>query len=438
MDVFRAICGRKRVSGDGKALTGRATAGTLIRNRLPLVQGPTNARAETAQLAGSGEPFQRPCGWGLRAGSLAATLLVCAVFRPHSCQQCPFAGVSVRGCRAAQNPAIAPSGPRKDASWQLPALRRPVIRRAVPRPCARNRQAPTLPAESHSDGSPNNLRSPTFSPSRPSRSTGWWAMRLGRPGRLNDPHARSGSGGDSRGDQSDRGLLRHDVALVLGAALRRGEGVHRGVQGEGSHLLRPVVRDGGVHQPLDWRDQEPDGVHGRLPDHDPEGHVHHQRHRACRGEPARPVAGRVLRQAARQDLRPRPVVGQGHPEPRRVARVRRRQARHGRRPHRPQAPAGGHRPAQGHRLEQRADPRAVRLVRADDDHAREGPHRRPGRGAAGHLPQAAAGRAADAGERPDAAGQPVLQLEAVRRRARSAGTSSTRSWTSTSRSRPAR
>ena len=39
----------------------------------------------------------------------------------------------------------------------------------------------------------------------------------------------------------------------------------------------------------------------------------------------------------------------------------------------------------------RADPRAVRLVRADDDHAREGPHRRPGRGAAGHLPQAAPG-----------------------------------------------
>ena len=64
----------------------------------------------------------------------------------------------------------------------------------------------------------------------------------------------------------------------------------------------------------------------------------------------------------------------------------------------------------------RADPRAVRLVRADDDHAGEGPHRRPGRGAARHLPQAAPWRAADARERPDPARQPLLQPEAVRRR----------------------
>ena len=81
-------------------------------------------------------------------------------------------------------------------------------------------------------------------------------------------------------------------------------------------------------------------------------------------------------QAAGQDLRPRPLQRQGHPEPGCLAGVRHRQARHGRCPHRPQAPAGRHRPAQGHRLVGRADPRAVRLVRADDDHAREGPHRR--------------------------------------------------------------
>ena len=44
----------------------------------------------------------------------------------------------------------------------------------------------------------------------------------------------------------------------------------------------------------------------------------------------------------------------------------------------------------------------------------EGPHRRPGRRAARHLPQAAPGRAADARGRPDPAGQPLLQPQALR------------------------
>ncbi len=51
------------------------------------------------------------------------------------------------------------------------------------------------------------------------------------------------------------------------------------------------------------------------------------------------------------------VHRQDHPEPRRLARVRDRQARPGRRPHRPQAQAERHRAAQGPRLDQRADPR---------------------------------------------------------------------------------
>ncbi len=57
---------------------------------------------------------------------------------------------------------------------------------------------------------------------------------------------------------------------------------------------------------------------------------------------------------------------------------------------------------------------ALRLLRDHDGHAGEGQHRRHRRGAAGHLPQAASGRAADQGVRADPAGEPVLQGEALR------------------------
>ena len=62
----------------------------------------------------------------------------------------------------------------------------------------------------------------------------------------------------------------------------------------------------------------------------------------------------------------------------------------------------------------REDPRAVRRLRVDARHPGEGPHHRPGRRAARHLPQAAPGRAPDAGVRAGAAGEPVLQPEALR------------------------
>ena len=52
-------------------------------------------------------------------------------------------------------------------------------------------------------------------------------------------------------------------------------------------------------------------------------------------------------------------------------------------------------------------------IRADPG---EGPHHRPGRRAARHLPQAASGRAADARGRADAAREPLLQPEALRPR----------------------
>ena len=105
---------------------------------------------------------------------------------------------------------------------------------------------------------------------------------------------------------------------------------------------------------------------------------------------------------------------QDHPVPRRLARVRDRQARPGRRPRRPQAQAVGHGAAQGPRLGRRQDPRGVRRLRVDPRHPGEGPHHRPGRRAARHLPQAAAGRAADPRGGADAAGQPLLQPEALR------------------------
>ena len=99
-----------------------------------------------------------------------------------------------------------------------------------------------------------------------------------------------------------------------------------------------------------------------------------------------------------------------------MAGVRDRQARHGRRPRRPQAQAVRHGAAQGPGLDRGADPRGVRRLRVDAAHPGEGPHRRPGRRPPRHLPQAAPGRAADQGGRADAAGQPLLQRQALRPR----------------------
>ena len=62
------------------------------------------------------------------------------------------------------------------------------------------------------------------------------------------------------------------------------------------------------------------------------------------------------------------------------------------------------------------DLRALRPVRVDGRHPREGRHRRSGRGPQGHLPQAASGRAADHRGRPGAARQLLLQPQALRPR----------------------
>ena len=121
------------------------------------------------------------------------------------------------------------------------------------------------------------------------------------------------------------------------------------------------------------------------------------------------------------------VAREGHrrrqddPGPRRVARVRGRQEGRRLRPHRPQAQAAGHDPAQGARLrrDRRGAPQPLprperRPVRLDAQHARQGPHRERRRRVHRHLPQAASGRAADAGRRAAAAREPLLQPEALR------------------------
>ena len=74
---------------------------------------------------------------------------------------------------------------------------------------------------------------------------------------------------------------------------------------------RPAVRERRAPDQGDRRDPAPAGLHGRLPVHDGPGHVHHQRRRARRRQPARPLARRLLqrgrgsRPAAGPSTRPR-------------------------------------------------------------------------------------------------------------------------------------
>ena len=117
-----------------------------------------------------------------------------------------------------------------------------------------------------------------------------------------------------------------------------------------------------------------------------------------------------------------------HPVARRVARVRNRQAGHGRRPPGPQAQAERHRAAQGARLDRRPDPGAVRRVRVDAAHPGEGPHHHPGRGAAGHLPQAASRASRRPARPPRHCWRTTTSTRSATTWPRSAVTRSTRSW----------
>ena len=72
-------------------------------------------------------------------------------------------------------------------------------------------------------------------------------------------------------------------------------------------LRRAALRRGRAAHQGDGRDQGAAGLHGRLPDHDRPRHVHHQRRRARRRLPARPLAGRLLHRDRGPGHRPRPA-----------------------------------------------------------------------------------------------------------------------------------
>ena len=105
---------------------------------------------------------------------------------------------------------------------------------------------------------------------------------------------------------------------------------------QGAHAAQDQVRR------KRGRDQGAGHLHGRLPAHDRQRHLHHQRRRARRRLPAGALARRVLHRRGGPDQRPRPVHGQADPVARRLARVRDRQPRRHVGQGRPQAQDPGH------------------------------------------------------------------------------------------------
>ena len=135
--------------------------------------------------------------------------------------------------------------------------------------------------------------------------------------------------------------------------VRRAQVLRAGVPHPGPDLLQAALRERRAAHQGDRRDPGAAGLHGRLPDHDRPGHLHHQRRRARRRQPAGPLAGRLLHRDRGPGHRPRPVQRQGHPEPRRLARVRDRRPRPAVRQGRPQAQARGDQAAARRRLRDR-------------------------------------------------------------------------------------
>ena len=173
----------------------------------------------------------------------------------------------------------------------------------------------------------------------------------------------------------------------------------------------------------DRRDPAPARLHGRLPVDDRPGHLRHQRRRAGRRQPARPLAGRLLQRDRGSGVGPDAVQRQGHPEPWRLARVRDQQQGPAVGQGRPQAQARRDHPAARGRLRaERRDLGAVHQrrhrpgapVRRVD--ARQGPHPHPGRGPDRGLQEAPPGRSAHRRQRAPAGREPVLQLPPLRPR----------------------
>ena len=230
--------------------------------------------------------------------------------------------------------------------------------------------------------------------------------------------------GDDRRHLADPGLHRHARGRVRRVPVRGAAVLHPGMPREGPHLPGAALDDGPLREHGDGRDPRADGVHGRLPDDDGVGHVHHQRHRARDRHAARALAGRLPDGAEGRDeagLHREPDA-----EPRLVARARDRQEGRRLRAHRPEAQAADHDaparaagrgPDDGLRarhVHERGDPQALRQLALHREDARQGPDDARGRGADRGLQEAAAGRAADARQRPQPAQVALLRSEALR------------------------
>jgi hypothetical protein len=168
--------------------------------------------------------------------------------------------------------------------------------------------APPGASDHHVQGGPCWLAPPSTRASQLREDPRGAADRGARPRR--DPERlvrlahRPGSRGDLRRDLADRGQPGQDGPELPQPPVRGPEVLRRGVQGEGLHLRRAAVRHRRVPEQGGRHDQVPDGLHGRLPRDDRQGDLHHQRHRARGGLPARALAGRVLRHLGGQDHRP--------------------------------------------------------------------------------------------------------------------------------------
>ena len=126
-----------------------------------------------------------------------------------------------------------------------------------------------------------------------------------------------------RRDQPDQGLHRQGHgAPVPRLRVRRAQVLRGGVPDQGPDVQQAAVRQRRAPDQGDRRDPAPARLHGRLPVDDRPGHLRHQRRRARRRQPARPLAGRLLQRDRGPGVGPDAVQRQGHPEPRRVARVR--------------------------------------------------------------------------------------------------------------------
>ena len=126
-----------------------------------------------------------------------------------------------------------------------------------------------------------------------------------------------------RRDLADPGLHRHQHGAALRRVLLRRAEVRRAGVPRARHDLRgAAARQRRAHRQGDRRGQGAGALHGRLPAHDAERHLHHQRRRARRRLAARALAGRLLHAGDGPDDRPRALLRQADPEPRRLARVR--------------------------------------------------------------------------------------------------------------------